>query len=297
MSFPCPANGKQGPFGSRLLATLIAGAAALATETVWASSTEPDPVRSGFAGERASSSSNEHAGKPRLAKGVFLVASPHIQDPTFAESVILVIGYDHDGSMGLIVNQRTRVDLATALPDVEELRGVKENLFLGGPVGRDRVVLLLRSRVAPEASLPVMDGLFITTSADVLRRVVSKDREAETFHVYAGYAGWSPGQLDDEVARGDWRIVRGDDRILFDTPPSELWHRLNEKLAGEWADRGGTPRDQPARLGAAGTARPTLKPAYCRAGCAGRAGSGSFVQSLRTYRELQLVEHVDSDQM
>jgi putative transcriptional regulator len=243
------------------LATLIAGAAALAVETAWASS-EPGPVRSELAA--APISSKERSGKPRLAKGVLLVASPRIQDPNFVESVILVIGYDHDGSMGLIVNQRTRVDLATALPDVEELRGVKENLFLGGPVGRDRVTLLLRSRVAPEASLPVMEGLFITTSADVLRQVVSKDRAGETFHVYAGYAGWSPGQLDDEVARGDWRIVRGDDRILFDTPPSQLWRRLNEKLAGEWADRG---------------------------------GSGSFVQSVRPDRELQLVEHVDADQM
>jgi putative transcriptional regulator len=264
MSFPCPANGKQGPFGSRLLATLVAGAAALVAETAWAHGTEPSLVKCTADGERPSSSANRHAGKPRLAKGVFLVASPDIQDPSFAGSVILLIGYDHEGSMGLIVNQRTRVDLATALPDVEELRGVKENLFLGGPVGRDRVVLLLRSSVAPEASLPVLDGLFITTSADVLRKVVAKDRRAETFHVYAGYAGWSPGQLDDEVARGDWRIVRGDDRILFDTPPSELWHRLNEKLAGDWA---------------------------------GLGGSGTLVQSLRTDRELQLVEHVDSDQL
>jgi putative transcriptional regulator len=240
MSFPCPVNGKQGPFGSRLLTAFIAGAAALVAETAWARGTETNPVGAEFAGERPSSSSKQHSGKLRLAKGVFLVASPDIQDPNFAESVILLIGYDSAGSMGLIVNQRTRVDLATALPDVEELRGVKENLFLGGPVGRDRVMLLLRSRVAPEASLPVMDGLFITTSADVLRQVLAKDRAAETFHVYAGYAGWSPGQLEDEVARGDWKIVRGDDRVLFETPPADLWRHLSEKLGGEWADGGGS---------------------------------------------------------
>jgi putative transcriptional regulator len=165
--------------------------------------------------------------------------------------------------MGIVVNRRTQVDLATALPDVEELRGVKDNLFLGGPVGRNRVVLLLRSRVRPEASLRVVDDVFITTSADVLRRVISDDRAGASFHVYAGYAGWAPGQLDNEVARGDWRLVRGDVRILFDTPPSEIWPRMMEKLAGEWADRG---------------------------------GSGTFVQRLRTDGDLELVEHVGSEQ-
>jgi putative transcriptional regulator len=265
MSFPCPAIGKQGPIGSRFLAALVASIAACTVAAPKSASGRDSVVRrvrAGVAGEPDASPRGRSA-HPRPAKGMFLVASPHIQDPNFAEAVILIVGYDHEGSMGLVLNRRTQVDLATALPDVEELRGIKENLFLGGPVARDRVVLLLRSSKQPEASLAVMEDVFITTSADVLRRVVSKDRSAETFHVYAGYAGWAPGQLDDEVARGDWRVVRGDRRVLFDTPPSEMWPRMMEKLKGEWADRGDSP---------------------------------TLVQRIRTDRELQLVEHVGPDQ-
>lgn len=252
MSFPRPAIGKQGSI--RPPAILVGLAAALAVVAA--------PVAT-LAGEGVGSLRPVGFGRPRLARGVFLVASPHLRDPNFAEAVILLVGHDGDGSIGLIINRRTEVDLTTALPDVEELRGIKGRLFLGGPVARDRVILLVRSSLPPESSLRVVDDVFVTTSANVLRQMVSKTRSVEDLHVYAGYAGWAPGQLEAEVASGDWHVTMGDGRTVFETPAQQIWPSMMGRLEGEWAQRGGSP---------------------------------GLVQAIRTDRQLELVENVGADQ-
>jgi putative transcriptional regulator len=218
MSFPRSIVGKQGSIRRRwralaLLVGLTGGAAAFA----------------------ADASAPRRTARPGLAKGVFLVAGRDLRDPNFRETVVLIIGYDQTGGMGVIVNRRTEIELPKVFPEVEELRAVKDKLFLGGPVGRDRVILLVRSSRQPEESARVVDDVFVTTSADTLRSVAAGDRREAEFHVYAGYAGWGPGQLDAEVARGDWLVTGGDARTVFDTPPAEIWPKLMQRLAGEWA--------------------------------------------------------------
>jgi putative transcriptional regulator len=266
MSFHRPANKMQGSIGVRLLAAVAAAGAGLAVAAIHQTAARPGPVasceQSRFAGEPFVKPVRSL--EPQVDKGTFLVASPHLQEPSFAEAVILVIGYDRDGSMGLIINRPTEVELATALPDVEELRSVKDKLFIGGPVARHRVTLLVRSGLQPQASVRVMGDVFITASAQALRRVASKGRPAERFHVYAGYTGWAPGQLEAEIARGDWRVMKGDGRTVFDTPAAEIWPRMMGRLEGEWARRG---------------------------------GSGVLVHAVRGDGELELVEDVGADQL
>lgn len=168
----------------------------------------------------------------RLAKGKFLVASRELRDPNFAETVILLVDYDERGALGVIVNRPSEVRLTEALPEVKELRRRKDTIFLGGPVARDRMVVLLRAAKAPPQSVLVFDQVYATGSLDALRGSVERN---DGVRAYAGYAGWGPRQLDAEVARGDWLIGPADSKAIFEEHPNGVWRKLLERLAGDWA--------------------------------------------------------------
>jgi putative transcriptional regulator len=168
----------------------------------------------------------------RLARGRFLVANRSLRDPSFVETVILLVDYDANGALGVVVNRPTEVPLTAALPEVEELRKRKDLVFLGGPVARDRMVILLRTSAEPPQSVQVFDKVFATGSLSALRRSIS---HGDAVRAYAGYAGWGPGQLDAEVARGDWLIGPADSKAIFDDSPDDMWSRFVERFSGDWA--------------------------------------------------------------
>jgi putative transcriptional regulator len=168
----------------------------------------------------------------RLARGKFLVANRSLQDPTFAEAVVLLVDYDDNGALGVVVNRPTEVPLTAALPEVKELRKRKDLIFLGGPVARDRMVLLVRSAAAPPQSVQVFERVYATGSLSALRRTLGRN---ESVRAYAGYAGWGPGQLEAEVGRGDWLIGPADSSAIFDQPPTDMWSRYLERFTGNWA--------------------------------------------------------------
>lgn len=168
----------------------------------------------------------------RLAKGKFLVASRTLQDPNFAETVILLVDYDRDGALGVVVNRPTDVALVEALPEIGELRRRDDVIYLGGPVARDRMLLLVRTRQQPPQSLRVFDRVFASGSLDALRKSMAR---GDAIRAYAGYTGWGPGQLDREVTRGDWFIGPADSNAVFAERPAALWNTLIERYSGDWA--------------------------------------------------------------
>lgn len=168
----------------------------------------------------------------QLAKGKLLVASRDLLDPNFAETVVLLVDYDRDGAIGVVVNRPSPVPLGVALPDVKELRERPDVVYLGGPVARDRMLILLRSRHEPPQSLRVFDRVFASGSLDALRNSMAR---GESVRAFAGYAGWGPGQLDNEVARGDWLIGPGESDAVFAEKPDTVWDALIERLSGDWA--------------------------------------------------------------
>lgn len=174
-------------------------------------------------------------GAGRLGKGTFLVASRTLHDPNFVETVILLVDYDHDaGAIGVVVNRPTSVALRVALPELRERQKGKDVLYLGGPVGLDRVMVLVRAREQPAHSLRVFDRVYATGDLDALRRSLAR---GDALRAYAGYAGWGPGQLDREVDRGDWLVGPADSDAVFSPHPARLWTDLVERLAGDWASR------------------------------------------------------------
>ena len=114
---------------------------------------------------------------------------------------------------------------------MKELRRRKDVVFLGGPVARDRMLLLVRTAAEPPESLRVFDRVYASGSLDALRSSLTR---GDGVRAFAGYAGWGPGQLDAEVARGDWLIGPADAKALFDTAPNAIWDDLVDRFTGDW---------------------------------------------------------------
>ena len=170
----------------------------------------------------------------KLSKGKFLVASRQLIDPNFARTVVLLIDYDRSGAMGLIINRPTEMSLSAAFPDMEELQDSTDTLFLGGPVGKSQILFLILSSNRPEDSRPVFDDIYISSSRALLQTMAHDGGPGKKFRLYAGYAGWASGQLDREVARGGWHILRADVATVFDKAPSEIWPELIHRSSALW---------------------------------------------------------------
>ncbi|MEJ2684343.1 MAG: YqgE/AlgH family protein [Candidatus Sulfobium sp.] len=168
----------------------------------------------------------------RLSPGKFLVAARSIRDPRFRETVILLVTHDSAGAMGLIINLPTGVSISSALPEIKELRKRTDKVFIGGPVGVNQLFLLIRTDRRPEGATHLLKHTFVSSSMKTLRRVARDKKKRDRFRVFAGYAGWSPGQLEREVAMGSWHVMEADEKLIFAKDPSGLWQELISRSSG-----------------------------------------------------------------
>ncbi len=172
----------------------------------------------------------------KLEKGKFLVAANHLHDPNFSQTVVYLVAYSQRGALGVVVNRPTNTQLASALPHLADQPHAEDVIYAGGPVGRTRMLLLVRSQTFPLGeTLPITEEVSVTSSLDNLTKLAAMT--TAQFHVYAGHAGWSPLQLDSEVARGDWQVMPADPATLFDTDLKNVWSDLSNKDtrdAAEW---------------------------------------------------------------
>ena len=171
---------------------------------------------------------------PALAKGVFLVASRGLKDRNFAQTVVLLVHYDDGGAMGVIINRPTPVLLSEILPSVAELAGRDDRVFFGGPVGRQRLLLLVRSTTELRQAESVFADVYVSASEQTLRDLLRRADPSSVFYAYLGYAGWAPQQLERELERGDWYIAAADANLVFSAEPATIWPQLIKEHAGRW---------------------------------------------------------------
>ena len=170
---------------------------------------------------------------PDLSAGVLLIARPGLPDPRFAETVILLVDYGQRGAMGLVINRPSAHRLAEALPEVKGLTDRSDHIFLGGPVEPRRLGVLLRSDQPLEKSHHIVDDIYFTVHRSILAELLAGEN---AFHAFAGYAGWASGQLDSELARGDWRLARADAEIVFEQASEAIWPELIRLTEGTWVE-------------------------------------------------------------
>jgi len=166
-----------------------------------------------------------------------LLAMPQLRDPNFARTVVLLCEYGSKGAFGFVVNRPTDVHAADAVvldPPVPGDCGLM--LWTGGPVEPQRGFLLLGDDPGVEDSERVIDGLHLTASVQVLRRLLeSKPIEIaeRRARLLLGYAGWGPGQLDQELTASAWLTAPADPDLVFETPAEEMWERAIRGLGVE----------------------------------------------------------------
>ncbi|MFL6091064.1 MAG: YqgE/AlgH family protein [Aeromicrobium sp.] len=166
-----------------------------------------------------------------LLRGRLLVATPMIGGGPFWRSVVYVLDHGDDGSLGVIVNRPLNAEVADVLPSWGDIVTAPTQLFDGGPVGSDAAL----------AVGVVQDGLVPQGWHQMSNRVGLVDLDGPVpgsgqfvaIRVFAGYAGWGAGQLDDEIDEGSWFVVDAEDSDLGSSRPDSLWSDVLRRQAGE----------------------------------------------------------------
>ena len=167
--------------------------------------------------------------------GRLLVAAPQMPDPRFAGTVIFLVRHDNTGAMGLIINRPVAVEPVSRL--LERLFGKDRSagggrtvrIHYGGPVQPSQGIFLHSSDYAGNGTVAVTDQVSLTYNHDILRALARGAGPTKGF-LAMGYAGWGPGQLEDELRRKDWVTVSSDNRIVFDDDMESKWQRALDKL-------------------------------------------------------------------
>ena len=164
----------------------------------------------------------------KVAPGTLLVSRASMLDPNFDGTVVLICTHDEEeGTVGLTLNRPLEVPIQQVLPDATFLHDAEVPLLWGGPVGTDCLHVLSGPDGDPESVLPILPGVFFGGSLELVRRVFKGEGHLRFF---LGYSGWSPGQLDEELAADAWFVVPGDTEEVWTTDWRLMWERLMAKL-------------------------------------------------------------------
>lgn len=162
-----------------------------------------------------------------------LLSMPQMQDPNFARTVVLLCDYLPEGAFGLVINRATDMPAGEMVRlDPPVARPNDLPLFIGGPVQPDRGWVLVGDPPAEPEFRTVVDGLYLSTSPHLLRRVLETHPEPRA-RVVAGYAGWGPGQLDEELAQSAWLMADVELDLVFDVDAAAMWETAIRRLGAD----------------------------------------------------------------
>jgi len=159
--------------------------------------------------------------------GHFLIAMPDLQDPNFNRTVTFICEHNENGAFGIIINRQVDASVGEVLSqlNISPVEGnpyAKNNVFIGGPVEIERGLILHSSEGEWSTTLIEIDGIAVTSSLDIMRAIANGEAPKK-FLVSIGYAGWGPGQLEQEIVSNAWLNGPADSKIIFDTPVDERW--------------------------------------------------------------------------
>jgi putative transcriptional regulator len=158
--------------------------------------------------------------------GQLLVAAPTMGDPRFAHAVILVVRQDRSGAFGIVINhpieERSVASLLAATGDDAKGAEGKLEVYEGGPVQPELGFVVHSPDYRDKATMSVGEKLALTADKEILR-AIGHHKGPKKVLVMFGYAGWSPGQLEGEIADHDWFTTTADPKLIFDHDPGNLW--------------------------------------------------------------------------
>jgi putative transcriptional regulator len=159
--------------------------------------------------------------KPLTA--MLIVARAELPDPNFKDSVVLVMNNLGSAPAGLIVNRPTKVEVSRLFPDLERLAPLHDKVYFGGPVEFGSVWFLFRSAAPREHAVQAFEGVYVSANGELLRELLGRDKPMEGLRIFVGHSGWAPGQLEAEIARGDWKLTPAEADAIFNGKSEHPW--------------------------------------------------------------------------
>lgn len=161
-------------------------------------------------------------------KGQLLVAGPALIDPNFRRTVVLIGEHGDEGALGVILNRTSGATVDEALPELTALVDGADPIHVGGPVQPSAIVVLA------EFAEPERAGTLVLGDVGFLPAEIDPDAlgELHRARVFAGYAGWGPGQLDGELEEGSWIVEPAAPDDVFTSTPDELWSDVLRRKGG-----------------------------------------------------------------
>jgi len=175
---------------------------------------------------------------------ILLIAKPGMPDPNFSETVVLVTWTEDSSTVGVVLNRpmpQRLVDIAPGWPGAENF---KQHVYSGGPVMRQVLVAVFASENEPKArAFRALPHVYISMHPGNLEPLIA--RPPARMRLFAGFSGWAPRQLEAEVDRGSWYMLRATEDAIFRTDTAGMWRELVQKAEGSR-----TSLDSPARVAA-----------------------------------------------
>ena len=162
-----------------------------------------------------------------------LLSMPQLTDPNFNRTVVLLCRHNEEGAFGLVVNRpittsgRVVINLDPPVSTERELE-----VWLGGPVEPERSWMLVGSGEPEDEALLVAEGIRLSTSPELLRRLLTAEPPPRT-RLVLGYAGWGPGQLEAELQASAWLMGDVDGAFLFETPAETMWEAAIRRIGAD----------------------------------------------------------------
>jgi putative transcriptional regulator len=164
-------------------------------------------------------------------RGTLLIAGGGLFDPNFRKTVVIVADHDEAGSAGVVLNRRADVPVEEAAPSLASLVAPDTPLFLGGPVQPQSAVVLADFEHPELAEKLVVGSIGLVTGEEAVE-VLEGIRRAR---VFAGYAGWGPGQLEAELEQDSWLVEPATPEDVFTTDPEGLWSEVVRRKGKDYA--------------------------------------------------------------
>ena len=163
-----------------------------------------------------------------LEPPLFLIAMPQVADPFFNRSVVLLLEHTSDGSFGLIINRPLDLDIGSVVSDlgVSWLGDAEAVVYLGGPVQPTAGITLFGTTAEQfdkEHVREIVPGLRLANDTDTLKKLA--ETPPERMRLIVGYAGWTGGQLEEELGRNDWLLAPLDVNLVFESDANDIWKK------------------------------------------------------------------------
>lgn len=183
----------------------------------------------------------KYRNKLKPDKGRLLISEPYLPDPNFERTIILLCENNEEGSFGFVLNKPS---LANVSEVMDGIKNYNSPAMVGGPVQQDTLHYLHRFPTLEE-SVEILEGVFWGGNFEKLLFLLdTKQMAHKDIKFFLGYSGWTPGQLEEELAQDSWIVSdQVKEELIFDTPPDSMWKKTLTIMGGRFSVYSNYPKD------------------------------------------------------